>query len=94
MRGGGQAPAKIQLQLKGLHKGQLKIGDRIRAIGTVKPFVGGQRVFPDGAVELVSRPESLRLMGSLGGRECTAPCRRSARTAQRRRALTSERSPA
>jgi L,D-transpeptidase catalytic domain/Putative peptidoglycan binding domain len=42
--GGGQAPAKIQLQLKGLHKGRLKIGDRIRAIGTVRPFVGGQRV--------------------------------------------------
>lgn len=39
-----QAPAKIKLKLKGLKNGRAKVGDRIQAIGTVTPFVGGQRV--------------------------------------------------
>lgn len=46
--GGGeeqtQAPARIKLKLKGLANGRAKVGDRIEAIGTVSPFVGGQRV--------------------------------------------------
>ncbi|MQA75137.1 MAG: L,D-transpeptidase family protein [Solirubrobacterales bacterium] len=43
-QGGGQAPAEIKLKLKGLRNGELKVGDRVTAIGTVTPFVGGQRV--------------------------------------------------
>jgi hypothetical protein len=44
--GGGQgpAPAKIKLKLKGLKGGKVKVGERVEAIGTVTPFVGGQRV--------------------------------------------------
>jgi lipoprotein-anchoring transpeptidase ErfK/SrfK len=45
--GGGEtqpAPAKIKLKVKGLRGGQARIGDRIEAIGTVSPFVPGQRV--------------------------------------------------
>ena len=41
---GGQAPAKLKLRLKGLRNGRVKAGDRVKAIGTVTPFVGGQRV--------------------------------------------------
>lgn len=37
-------PAKIQLKLKGLNGGKVDVGDRIDAVGTVSPFVGGQRV--------------------------------------------------
>jgi len=38
------APAKIKLKLKGLKGGKAKVGDRIEAIGAVKPFVGHQKV--------------------------------------------------
>lgn len=40
----GQARAKIELKLEGLKNGRAKVGDRIEAVGTVTPFVGGQRV--------------------------------------------------
>lgn len=42
--GGGPAPAKIKLKLEGVNNGKVDVGDRIEAIGTVTPFVGGQRV--------------------------------------------------
>ena len=45
--GGGAhdpAPAKIKVKLKGLSGGKAKVGERIEAIGTVRPFVGGERV--------------------------------------------------
>jgi hypothetical protein len=42
--GQGQAPARMKLKVKGLRHGRAKVGDRIKAIGTVTPFVGGQRV--------------------------------------------------
>jgi hypothetical protein len=42
--GGAQKPAKIRLKVKGLKNGKVDIGDRVSAIGTVTPFVGGQRV--------------------------------------------------
>jgi hypothetical protein len=45
--GGAQsppAPAKIKLKINGLSGGKAKVGDRIEAIGTVTPFVAGQRV--------------------------------------------------
>jgi hypothetical protein len=42
--GGERKPAKIKLKLKGLKNGKAKVGERIEAIGTVAPFVGGQRV--------------------------------------------------
>lgn len=38
------APARIRLKLNGVNNGKVDIGDRIKAIGTVTPFVGGQRV--------------------------------------------------
>ena len=41
---GGQAPARISVKLKGLDGGRVDVGDRVRAIGKVRPFVGGQRV--------------------------------------------------
>jgi len=37
-------PARIDLELKGVDGGRVEVGDRITAIGTVAPFVGGQRV--------------------------------------------------
>ncbi len=40
----GPKPAKIKLKLKGLSGGKAKVGERIEAIGTVTPFVGGQKV--------------------------------------------------
>ena len=44
-RGGQtQAPARIKLKVKGLKNGRAKVGDRVQAIATVSPFVGGQRV--------------------------------------------------
>jgi hypothetical protein len=44
--GGGQTqrPAKLEIKLKGLSGGKAKVGERIEAVGTVSPFVGGQRV--------------------------------------------------
>lgn len=42
--GGGRQPAKLKLKLEGLSGGKAMVGDRIEAIGTVAPFVGGQRV--------------------------------------------------
>jgi hypothetical protein len=44
--GGGQtqAPARIKLKVKDLKSGRAKVGERIEAIATVTPFVGGQRV--------------------------------------------------
>jgi hypothetical protein len=41
---GGQARAKLKLRLKGVRNGKVKAGDRVKAIGTVTPFIGGQRV--------------------------------------------------
>lgn len=40
----GPRPAKIKLKLKGLKNGKVKVGDRVKAIGTVSPFVGQQKV--------------------------------------------------
>lgn len=40
----GPAPARIKLKLKGLNGGEVKVGERVRVIGKVTPFVGGQRV--------------------------------------------------
>jgi peptidoglycan hydrolase-like protein with peptidoglycan-binding domain len=40
----GRAPAKIQLKVKGLKGGQAKVGDRVQVVGTVRPFVGHQKV--------------------------------------------------
>lgn len=44
--GGGDhpQPAQIEIKVKGLSGGKAKVGERIEAIGTVRPFVGGQRV--------------------------------------------------
>jgi hypothetical protein len=44
--GGGEqpAPARIEIKVKGLSGGKAKVGERIEAIGTVRPFVGGQKV--------------------------------------------------
>jgi len=48
--GGGEgqdaepAPLHMKLKLKGVDHGKADIGDRITAIGKVRPFVGGQRV--------------------------------------------------
>jgi hypothetical protein len=42
--GDGAAPAHISIKLKGLDGGKAKVGDRVQAIGKVKPFVAGQRV--------------------------------------------------
>ncbi|MGH2951252.1 MAG: L,D-transpeptidase [Solirubrobacterales bacterium] len=41
---GGQQPASISLKLKGVDAGAVDVGDRVRAIGRVSPFVGGQQV--------------------------------------------------
>ncbi len=38
------APAHISLKIKGLDGGNAKVGERVQAIGKVKPFVPGQRV--------------------------------------------------
>ncbi len=38
------APAKLRLKLKGLKGGDVRVGDRVSVIGTVRPFVPGQRV--------------------------------------------------
>lgn len=40
----GPKPAKLRLKLEGLRGGKADVGDRITAVGTVSPFVGGQRV--------------------------------------------------
>jgi len=40
----GPKPARIGVELKGVDGGKVDVGDRITAIGTVAPFVGGQRV--------------------------------------------------
>jgi hypothetical protein len=40
----GQAPARISLKLKGVENGRVDVGDRVRAVGKVRPYVGGQRV--------------------------------------------------
>ncbi|MGH2954905.1 MAG: L,D-transpeptidase [Solirubrobacterales bacterium] len=40
----GQKPAKISVKLKGVDGGRVDVGDRVRAIGKVRPFVGGQEV--------------------------------------------------
>ena len=37
-------PAKIQLKLKGVKNGKVDVGRRITVIGTVRPFVKGQRL--------------------------------------------------
>jgi hypothetical protein len=48
--GGGDAPApgpkpvKINLEVKGLNGGKAKVGDRVTIVGTVRPFVGHQKV--------------------------------------------------
>ncbi|MDX6583778.1 MAG: hypothetical protein QOI10_2962 [Solirubrobacterales bacterium] len=42
--GGGRAPATIDLKIKGLKGGKAKVGDRVEVVGTVRPFVGHQKV--------------------------------------------------
>lgn len=37
-------PARVSVRLKGLQGGKLRVRDRVRAIGRVRPFVPGQRV--------------------------------------------------
>jgi len=41
---GGQQPVTISVKLKGVDGGRVDVGDRVRAIGKVRPFVGGQEV--------------------------------------------------
>jgi hypothetical protein len=43
-QGGGRQAAKLSLRLKGLKHGKLTVGNRIKALGTMRPFVGGQKV--------------------------------------------------
>jgi N-acetylmuramoyl-L-alanine amidase len=40
----GQKPAQISVKLKGVDGGKVDVGDRVKAIAKVRPFVGGQRV--------------------------------------------------
>ena len=46
--GGGAAPgpkpATIKLKVAGLKNGKAKVGDRVEVVGTVRPFVGHQKV--------------------------------------------------
>ena len=41
---GGPAPAKIKVEVKGLKSGKVVIGQRVEVVGTVSPFVPGQKV--------------------------------------------------
>jgi hypothetical protein len=41
---GGAAPFDVKIDLKGVKNGKVDVGDRVTAIGIVKPFVPGQRV--------------------------------------------------
>jgi L,D-transpeptidase catalytic domain len=41
---GDAAPFDVKLELKGVKEGKVDVGDRVTAVGTVKPFVPGQRV--------------------------------------------------
>ncbi len=43
-RAGDRQPTKLSLRLKGLKKGDLMVGKKIVAVGTMRPFVRGQRV--------------------------------------------------
>ena len=46
-KGQGQSqrhPSKLSVQLKGLKKGDVTVGNSVKAIGTMKPFVKGQKV--------------------------------------------------
>ena len=39
-----QAPARIHVKVSGLHGGKARVGDRVEAIVTVKPYVGHQKI--------------------------------------------------
>jgi hypothetical protein len=41
---GDPAPFDVSIDLKGVKNGKVDVGDRVKAIGTVRPFVTGQRV--------------------------------------------------
>ncbi len=43
-KAGDSTPSKIGIQLGGLKKGDLVVGDKVTAKGTVRPFVKGQKV--------------------------------------------------
>jgi len=43
-RAGDRQPSKLALRLKGLKRGDLTVGKKIVAVGTMRPFVKGQRV--------------------------------------------------
>jgi hypothetical protein len=43
-KAGDSRPSNVGVQLKGLKKGDLTVGDKIKAVGTVRPFVKGQKV--------------------------------------------------
>lgn len=43
-KAGDRQPSKISLRLKGLRKGDLTVGKKIVAVGTMRPFVKGQKV--------------------------------------------------
>lgn len=51
--GGAPAPLRMQVKLEGVENGRARVGDRVTAIGKVRPFVGGQRV----EVRLANRGE-------------------------------------
>jgi L,D-transpeptidase catalytic domain len=41
---GGPKPFDVKIDLKGVKNGKVAVGDRLKAIGKVRPFVTGQRV--------------------------------------------------
>jgi hypothetical protein len=41
---GGRQASKLSLRLKGLKHGKLTVGSRIKALGTMRPYVEGQKV--------------------------------------------------
>lgn len=43
-KAGDRQPTKLSLRLKGLNKGDLTVGKKIVAVGTMRPYVKGQRV--------------------------------------------------
>ena len=43
-KAGDRTPSKLSVALKGLKKGDLTVGKKIEAVGTMRPFVKGQKV--------------------------------------------------
>lgn len=43
-KAGDRQPSKLALRLKGLNKGDLTVGKKVVAVGTMRPFAKGQRV--------------------------------------------------